>query len=159
MTEEARFWSKVDKSGGDDACWLWTASSNVWGYGEFRLTDSNRNVRAHRYSYELAYGPVPEGKIVCHDCPDGDNPLCVNPRHLWAGTDEENNHDMIAKGRARHVRGEDVSLARLTEEHVRQIRQRHAEGPVNSVALAREYGVSKATILRVIHRQTWQHVK
>ncbi len=76
-------------------CWEWTAALNNIGYGMFRWT-SNKMRTAHRVSYELFNGPIPIGLAVCHSC---DNPKCVNPAHLWAGTLKQNAEDMVAKGR------------------------------------------------------------
>lgn len=102
---EERFWEKVDKRGHSD-CWLWTASLDGKGYGQF--WDGKRRRVAHNYSYELHNGTIPTGLIVCHDCPGGDNRRCVNPNHLFVGTQGDNMRDMVAKGRHYQpdVRGE-----------------------------------------------------
>jgi hypothetical protein len=76
-------------------CWEWTHSVNNIGYGMFRFSSSGMRT-AHRVSYELFNGPIPKGLAVCHKC---DNPKCVNPKHLWAGTLKDNAQDMVAKGR------------------------------------------------------------
>lgn len=97
----ARFWEKVDKT---PTCWIWRGTKVRSGYGQHRL-DVTVAIAAHRFSYELHYGKItghvagdPELELcVCHTC---DNPSCVNPEHLFVGTDKDNIHDMIRKGRA-----------------------------------------------------------
>ena len=84
---EERFWSKVDKSGD---CWVWTGPRLPWGYGMFLRST------AHRYVYVLSHGPLPRNVFVCHTC---DNPPCVNPAHLFAGSSRDNQLDRLAKGR------------------------------------------------------------
>jgi hypothetical protein len=81
-------------------CWAWIGSKNIYGYGRFKKSLGTRDkfimVAAHRYSYEMHKGEIPNGLFVCPSC---DNPPCVNPDHLWLGTPADNTHDMIAKGR------------------------------------------------------------
>jgi len=91
----ARFFRKVQKAEGDQ-CWLWTGYRDRDGYGKLRLGGGERRVLAHRLSYELHKKPIPKGLCVCHSC---DNPPCVNPAHLWTGTNDANREDSIAKGR------------------------------------------------------------
>lgn len=86
-----RFWNKVDKSGD---CWLWTASKTHQGYGYFRF--DGKMCKAHRMAWLLVNGEIPNEMLVCHSC---DNPSCVNPEHLWLGTNQENMDDMNKKGR------------------------------------------------------------
>jgi hypothetical protein len=91
MTPTERFWTRVDKSG---ECWVWTGAHLPTGYG--RLTGAKRGMYAHRFSWELHNGPIPDGLLVCHKC---DNPPCVRPDHLFLGTNVDNIRDRDAKGR------------------------------------------------------------
>lgn len=96
MTNEnlvTRFFQHVSKT---ETCWLWTGGKNSGGYGYFSISRKDGNIRAHRFSWELHFGKVLEWLCVCHTC---DNPLCVNPAHLWLGTPQKNMEDMIQKGR------------------------------------------------------------
>lgn len=90
---EERFWDKVVKT---ESCWLWDASVDRKGYG--KINHNGKPKSAHRLSYEIAYGPIPEGMFVCHKC---DNPPCVRPDHLFIGTNKDNMADMKSKGRGR----------------------------------------------------------
>lgn len=90
-----RFWPKVDKSG---ECWVWTASRDRTGYGKFGRGGGKRGwTKASRVSWEIHFGPVPDGLWVLHRC---DNPPCVRPDHLFLGTCGDNNRDTASKGRA-----------------------------------------------------------
>jgi hypothetical protein len=137
-----RFWSKVNKSA-PGGCWLWTAAT-IRGYGQIAGTvnGARRPLYAHRVSWEMAHGPIPKGLEVLHNCPTGDNPLCVNPAHLFLGTQKENLADARRKGRL------DESGARtrkLTYEDRLAIFNTPERRGVR-VELARRYGVSKTAI-------------
>jgi hypothetical protein len=146
-----RFWEKVDKGGPDD-CWEWTASRDRFGYGRIS-TRPDFIDKAHRVSYELHRGPIPEGMCVCHDCPDGDNPSCVNPAHLFLGTHQDNMDDMNAKQRGAF--GERCGSAKLTEPRVLAIRA--IEG-ATVTAIAAQFSVSQETVAKILRRETWKHL-
>ena len=140
-----RFWSKVDRSGGPDACWPWMGGRRAKGYGLFWLDGRGRN--ANRVAYELDRGhpPPPERPFVLHHC---DDPPCCNPKHLYSGTAAENTADAKLKGRLAH---------RLTEKDVHEIRRRAASGE-SMRALGRTFNVSKSTISLIVLRRTWAHI-
>lgn len=146
---EDYFWLHVDRRG-DDECWPWTASTNTRGYGWFGI-GNRRTTFAHRYSFELHHEPL-DGRWALHTC---DNPPCVNPRHLYAGTVKENVRDMLERGRHVAVSGEDSPMAKLTDEQVREIRRRFVPGlnryiRGNSRELADEFGVSQNHIRHIV---------
>lgn len=138
-----RFWPKVRKTEG---CWLWEGGMN----GDYGAFD---NTSAHHMAWVLTHGEVPEGQEVCHNCPGGDNPRCVNPAHMFLGTRRDNMQDAVRKGRVR--RGERHGCARLTAEQVLDIRARYAAGGVSHEALASEFGVSRPTVSLIISRKNW----
>lgn len=141
----AKFWSRVDKKDAT-SCWLWLGGTNDAGYGQ--VWDQAKMAKAHRISWELTYGSIPEGVFVCHSC---DNPPCVNPNHLFLGTNADNMHDMVVKGRSSH--GIDKVDAKLNEEKVRHIRNSSMFG----WELAELFGVHTSTIYCARNRTTWKH--
>lgn len=145
-----RFWSKVDIRG-EDECWEWKAYSPNGRYGGFKI-NSQRKL-AHIISYELENGPVPDGLFVLHTC---DNTKCVNPKHLYTGTREQNMKDMYDRGRDRHVFGEKHGRAKLTEEQVIDV----LNSPyISSQKLADSLGVSYYTIWEIRTGRSWKHLQ
>lgn len=142
-----RFWKKVRKT---EQCWLWIGArqgSNKWKYGVLNLGRRGHGImRAHRLSWQIHHGPVPDGMWVLHRC---DTPLCIRPDHLFLGTPSDNSLDMLRKGRC---------LTKLTPEQVKQIRHQYADGGVMYKELAQMYGVSKGLISFIINRQIWKHI-
>jgi len=117
-------------------------------------------------SWEIHFGPITDNLHVLHNCPDGDNPTCVNPSHLWLGTQGDNNRDMTEKGRHGMLahpelaaRGERNGFSRLTETDITEIRLRYSLGRATQTTLAAEYGVSQSHIWRILHSQAWKHIK
>ena len=149
--DERRFWSYVEKS--EDGCWLWIGGTTRFGYGIFQLR--KQTVAAHRYSYFLEHGELPEGAFVCHSC---DVPPCVNPAHLFAGTAGDNNSDRDNKGRHVALVGEANGFAKLTEESVRELRRLHATGDFSYAELGRRYGVTYQAVCNAVQKRTWKHV-
>jgi hypothetical protein len=138
------------KPGKPDACWPWTGTIHHNGYGII-TDDHKRLVQAHRVSYERIHGSIPKGLKICHTC---DNRPCCNPAHLFVGTDADNQADKARKGRA--TRGEDISLARLTEANVRVIRSLYPQ--MTQQAIADRFSVHQTIISDVVRRKTWKHV-
>lgn len=145
---EDRFWGFVDKSGD---CWLWTGARFDSGYGSFSI--KRKGCRAHRVSWELSFGPIPDGKLVLHRC---DNPPCVNPSHLFLGTGADNSADMVQKNR--HLYGERNHNAKLTEAFVLEIRRDYASGATTFRDLAKHYGVHESIVADAVQGKTWKHV-
>ena len=148
--ELARFWSHVNKTEG---CWEWTAArTGSNNYGRFKLR--GKPFTAHRLSYIIAHGPIPDGLKVLHRC---DNPACVRPDHLWLGTHQDNMDDKVRKNRHWVNRGESHGMAKLTAAQVVEIRQRRASGEKGR-ALAVAFNVSEATISTVCSGKRWGFV-
>lgn len=150
QTNIDRFWAKVDTSGD---CWLWTAGKSPHGYGNHQL--NGRKVVAHRFAYELTYGRIPDGLLVCHRC---DVRACVNPEHLFLGTHTDNMQDMIAKGRKVVHAGTSSRWAKLSEDDVLEIRSLYDQGGFTHRTLAKRFGVQPSTISMIMSRQNWKHI-
>jgi len=144
---KVRFWKFVDVRGDDD-CWLWTGTLVKQDYGRFYLA-AGKPIGAHRFSWEISNGrSVPKGMCICHTC---DNPKCVNPKHLWLGTNEENTADRHAKGRSatqsreHYQRAQAISARTRRRFTDRQIREIRWSGQTQK-AISDEYGVSRQLI-------------
>lgn len=134
-------------------CWLWTRSTTGdAGYGSFWFR--GKNDLAHRASWALHRGEVPAGVNVCHKC---DTQSCINPDHLFLGTQAENIADMHQKRRAFIPQGSKHGCHKLTENEVREIRARGRRGD-SSYRIARDYPVSPRTIRGILSGQEWRHV-
>jgi DNA-binding XRE family transcriptional regulator len=134
-----RFWSKV-RIGTLDNCWEWQAGDDGSGYGLFHFQGKQR--RAHRVSWMLWHGKVPNGMFVCHHC---DNPSCVNPRHLFLGTAADNSIDKMRKGRHKSP-----WPCRFNSSQIAEIRKTYTEKQVTQEQLAQKYSVSVSTINRIV---------
>ena len=160
---EERFWEKVKKAGPDE-CWLWQASTDKDGYGQIggisKTSGKKTMLKAHRVSWEIENGSI-DGDILqaLHKC---DVRNCVNPKHLFLGTTQDNTADMKAKGRARWgecpAKGSNHGRSKLTEEDVREIRLHYALGKVTYKELGVLHGVTTAVVGKVVNRDLWKHV-
>jgi hypothetical protein len=146
-----RFDSQIKED--TNGCWLWQGTKGGKGYGQ--ICRDGKTVGAHRASWEMNYGPIPSGLFVCHHC---DTPACVNPAHLFLGTNQQNMLDCIKKGRFYFnvQSGVENGKTRLTAQQVRSIIERLATTPVK--ALAKEYGVSLTCIYDIKERRTWTYL-
>lgn len=143
-----RFWSKVSKTG---ACWLWTGALDKDGYGH--IWTGKRSPSANRISYEINIGPIPAGMSVCHTC---DNPQCVNPAHLFLGTNLDNINDRIQKSRC--ARGARVGNSKLTDNIVEQIKEKFNTGSAMS-NIAKEFNLQLQHVRLIVKSKIWKHIK
>ena len=137
------FWDRVDKTGGPDACWEWTAGLDGRGYGCFHI--DGRPVKAHRLAYEEVKGEILNGLVVCHLC---DNRKCVNPDHLFVGTQGDNIRDAHAKGRLNPISG----TRKFTDEQIARVIELREAGWSN-LAIAEDTGISSSYVSRLGRRQ------
>jgi hypothetical protein len=153
------FWNKVDKSGGTDACWPWTGSDrpDSGGHGNFGGNYFGTTL-AHRISWILANGPVPDGLNVLHNCPVTHNPLCCNPRHLIIG-DQKKNVDMsVEQGThfSKNNPGEKHPNSVLSDAQAMEALAN--PGPNQAAYFAKKFGVSAACIRDIWRRKNWKHL-
>lgn len=141
---EKEFWAKVDQSARPSGCWPFLGSNRRGGYG--RLIMYGKYHLAHRVSYRLAIGEIPDGLLVCHRC---DNPPCCNPQHLFLGDHLANMRDRDAKGRA------SLHRAKITANDAARIKGRLAAGELG-ITLAKEFCISQTAISRIKVGRTWQ---
>lgn len=144
---EALFWSKVRRE--ESGCWIWTGSRSDTGYGSVRWVGFPAG--AHQVSFLLTRGFVPE--CTCHRC---DNRPCVNPFHLFAGTQRDNVYDRISKGRNNYVRGSQIGASKLKESQVVEILSLRFAFPRSY--LASVFNVSWSTIHSIQTKKTWRHI-
>ncbi len=153
---EQRFWSKVNKS---KSCWLWIGPKNNAGYG--MITIKARRPRctwyAHRIAWELTNGPIPDQSprlCICHRC---DNPSCVNPEHLFLGTDRDNVLDAFAKGR--RLKNRRPKSTRFTPEQIKEIRRAYVPYKMGCREIGEIFGASQIIIWRIVTRRIYAYVE
>lgn len=133
-----------------NGCWEYQVCGKRDKYGLIEINGKTK--RAHRISYELFVNEIPNGMCVCHKC---DNPPCINPEHLFIGTNHDNRMDSVNK--KRHSRGISRPLAKFNEEEIREIRELYFKGHSIEV-LALKYKVNYSTMYRIVKRHTWSHI-
>lgn len=161
------FWDKVDRSGGDDSCWIWLGSVMKNGYGTYR--GGKYKSLAHRHAWIITNGSIPSVKIlVCHKC---DVRLCCNPEHMFLGSHKENTMDAMSKGRiatgkrcGAHThpesrpKGSAVYNAKLKEQDAVDIRELYASGDYTYFELSDKFGVCFQVIGAIVKRKIWKHI-
>ena len=151
-----RFWDKIEKT---ETCWNWIGAQRN-GYGAFKFQGKVQDT--HRVSWILHFGDIPKGKYICHHC---DNRKCVNPQHLFLGTQKDNIVDAIKKGRfifptkTQIKKGHIPKSRKLTLEKAKEIRKKYIETKISQRALAKEYGVDRKAIWMLLHNNTWYNNK
>lgn len=138
-----RHWTPVPESG----CWLWTASTGSHGYGQ--IMSNKTPVLAHRASWEFNFGDIPAGMHVLHKC---DRRVCVNPSHLFLGSNTDNIKDKVSK--SRQIKGSRVPSSRLDEEKVKLVF--YSDGSQDSIS--ERFGISQTQVCRIKQRKIWKHV-
>jgi hypothetical protein len=151
-----KFWSKVDKQG-PNGCWVWTGKTIRGGYGDFAQSVNGKwkHIIAHRWAWAEAHGEVPAGILVLHHC---DNPPCVNPEHLFLGTQQDNVLDMHSKRRGNPPRGEEQPTSKLTVQDVEEIRRLINVEHASRSAVGRQFGLHHETVRKIALGRLWSHV-
>ena len=148
------FWKRVEKT---NTCWLWRGGISSRGYGNFAFRRNGKiiNNRTHRFSFILQNGKIPKNKIICHKC---DNPICVNPNHLFLGTISDNVQDAIKKGLWNPARGEQNAASKLTTKIVKKIRNLYSTGRYTQKELAKRFHLSRGGAYPIIRNIHWKHI-
>ncbi len=155
LTLEERFWLYVDRKSDVD-CWNWMGGKDGFGYGMLNIgIGYSKSYRSHRYSWVLFNGKIPIELSVLHKC---DNPSCVNPNHLFLGTDADNAHDRDRKGRQISHCGEQHGCSKLTNKDVLEIRNLRKQG-VSYPIMQSIFNMSRTQLWKIITRRSWSYLK
>lgn len=153
-----RFWHQVNKErrkkkGSSSRCWEWTGLPQKSGYCRIRINSNYR--RVHQVSWEMHFGKIPDGMCVCHKC---DNKICVNPSHLFLGTNRDNQIDKVSKGR--QAKGERCGNCKLTSKQVIEIRKTYVRRSKTHGmrAMIKKFGVGRSMIKYILNGTNWKHL-
>jgi len=146
-----RFWSKANILGDDD-CWDWLVGKKKSGYGQFNI--GHKNFYAHRIAWEIYTGKkIERKKVICHKC---DNPSCVNPKHLFIGTQKDNIEDKHNKGRAARQDGENNPASKVSWDDVRDIRRMYESGIYTVLEISHLYPISRYQVSNIVRNKSWK---
>jgi len=147
MSLDNRFWEKVDK-GSNNECWNWLASQNGHGYGQ--ICDGFCGiVSAHRISWEIHFGPIPEGKLVLHKC---DNKRCVNPNHLYLGTQSDNRRDAVLRNSK--CSGKNIKTSNFYEGEAWLMKRLYRSKKFTQKQISKMFRCNQATISHIVNGKT-----
>lgn len=144
-----KFWNYVDKT---DTCWNWDGRGSIRGYG-YICVRLPQHVSAHRFSWMLHNGAIPKGMVICHKC---DRPCCVNPNHLFMGTQSNNVADKVSKGRGFIQLA--YANAHLSADQIKEIRASYKPHKITQQTLAKKYGVTRENIHYILKGKSWGHL-
>ena len=147
-SSKCAFWDRVEL-GHSHQCWIWPYTKNIYGYGLFRF---RQIILAHRFMWEQIFDKIPKGLNVLHAC---DNRSCINPTHLFLGTQRDNVKDMVLKGRT--AKGENHSQTKLTNNEIKDIRQLLLNG-ISPKYISLIYNIARSQVSCIKTRKTWSHV-
>jgi len=148
-----RFFEKIERIP-EAGCWIWMGALLSGGYGAFKMVNPTRQARAHVCSWELHNGAVPNGVCVLHQC---DVPACVNPAHLFLGTNQDNSDDKFSKNRQRFHKGREHHSAKLSEENVRDLRRLWTEG-LTITQLGERFHITPQHAWNIANKKRWAHL-
>lgn len=161
--DKNNFWSKVALTCNPNKCWNWIAGKEKDGYGRLNIRvnpieqQGRRQLKviASRLSYFINFGIDPVGFAVLHKC---DNPSCVNPNHLFLGTNKDNTSDMIEKGRSHDRKGSKNGMNKLNDDQIKNILKEYSTGQFTQKEIGKKYGVVQQTIERIVNKKLWKHL-